>query len=48
MHCFENAPFLASHTIQIGLSMQDGGWLTDAQSQVPVVFIIFERFSVDR
>ena len=32
----------------IGACIQDGGWLTHAQSEVPVVFIVFERFSVDR
>ena len=33
---------------QIGASIQDGGWLTYAQFQVPVVFIVLERFSVNR
>ena len=45
---------MPSVPVQIGASIQDGGWscdmvlLTYAQSQVPVVFLVFERFSVDR
>ena len=34
--------------VQIGASVQDEGWLTHAQSQVPVIFIVLERFSVDK
>ena len=39
---------MLSVPVQIGASIQDGGWLTHAQSQVAVVFIVFERFSVDK
>ena len=58
-HPIENASFLVwtgkkRHLhfpllpVQIRVSVQDGGWSCHAQFQVPVLFIVFERFSVDR
>ena len=34
--------------VQVGAPIQEGGMLTHAQSRVPVIFIVFERFSMDR
>ena len=39
---------MPSVPVQIEASIQDGGWLTHAQSQVAAIFIAFKRFSVDR
>ena len=39
---------MPSVPVEIGASIQDGRWSCDVNTQVPVFFIVFERFSVDR
>ena len=36
---------MPSAPIQIEASIQDGGWFCHAQSRIPVVFIVYERFN---